>query len=119
VLVIRFTNAGAVVLDPAGSLPDGHYKYSLDGMRIMDPDGVYLDAAGDGMPGSTLTANDFRFFGDATGNGTVDAADFLLFRTDYLQTSVANSPFDYDGSGTVDAADFLQFRERYLLTTLP
>src|SRR5262249_37092728 len=101
-------------------------------IRDLPPAADGLDGNGDGVGGDNYvlaadpTPNPpgpltgiFRFFGDATGNGAADAADFLQFRTDYVLTNVPNSPFDFDGNGSVDAADFLQFRNRYLLTYLP
>src|SRR5262249_44839164 len=112
-----------------GSLADGRYTLTVLANQFA-ADG--LDGNGDGVsrdnyvlpadptpnPPGPLTGI-FRFFGDATGNGAVDAADFLQFRSDYLLTNVPNSSFDFDNNGSVDAADFLQFRNRYLLTYLP
>src|SRR5262249_41743274 len=113
------------------SLADGRYTLTIFAAQVSNANGS-LDGNGDGVSGDNYvlaadpTPNPpgpltgiFRFFGDPTGNGAVDAADFLQFRTDYIQTVVANSPFDFDGNGSVDAADFLAFRARYLLTFLP
>src|SRR5262249_51542502 len=113
------------------SLADGRYTLTIFAAQVSNANGN-LDGNGDGVSGDNfvLAADPspnppgpvhgiFRFFGDATGNGAVDAADFLQFRSDYLLTNVPNSSFDFDNNGSVDAADFLQFRNRYLLTYLP
>src|SRR5262249_28596814 len=127
--VVTLTFSGTTAVDN-GSLADGRYTLTVFSADVSDSSGQ-LDGNGDGIGGDdyVLPADStpnppgplsgiFRFFGDVTGNGAVDAADFLQFRTDYLLTNVPNSPFDFDNNGTVDAADFLQFRNRYLLTYL-
>jgi hypothetical protein len=58
----------------------------------------------------------YRVFGDATGNGYVDAVDLGQFRQTF--NAGTGSPFylwclDADNSGTVDAMDLGQFRARF------
>jgi hypothetical protein len=57
----------------------------------------------------------FRLFGDATGNGYVDAVDEGQFRQTY-ESGVGNPLYlaylDADNSGYVDAQDHYQFLER-------
>ena len=52
----------------------------------------------------------FRFFGDANGDGTVAADDFIQFR---LSLGGTNPIFDFDGDSAVAASDFIQFRLRF------
>lgn len=52
----------------------------------------------------------FRIFGDADGDGTVAANDFIQFR---LALGGTNPIFDFDGDGAVAASDFIQFRLRF------
>jgi hypothetical protein len=58
----------------------------------------------------------FRLFGDATGDGAVDNADFFRFKQTFLRPSTDPlflSALDFDGSGVVDNADFFQFKTRF------
>jgi hypothetical protein len=98
----------------AGSLPDGRFTLTLFAASLL---GDGLDGNGDGVGGDDFVlvgspANGlFRLFGDASGNGQVDASDFLAFRLAFL---TADPVFDADADGRVTAADFLRFRARYL-----
>jgi predicted outer membrane repeat protein len=99
------------------SLADGVYVVRVLANQIMDEIGQQLDGNGDGIGGddyvSPLTGPGriHRLFGDADGDGDVDAADFAAFRGAFGGgLSVA---FDFDGDGDVDAADFGQFRARF------
>ena len=108
--------AGALGEDTGGSiegnsLADG--RYTLTALATHIPN---LDGNGDGTAGDDYTrvgtpANGlFRLFGDADGNGGVDALDFGAFRAAF---GTNNSAFDFDGGGAVDALDFGQFRLRF------
>ena len=60
--------------------------------------------------------NLFRIFGDATGNGIVDASDLGSFRSTYnapLGNPAYLAYLDADNSGIVDSQDLGQFRSRY------
>jgi hypothetical protein len=99
------------------SLMDGRYDLTISAANVVGLGGQ-LDGNGNGTGGDNYTAvgapgsglNLFRLFGDANGDGTVAANDFLQFRLAY---GIANATFDADGDGTVTAADFLQFRLRF------
>jgi predicted outer membrane repeat protein len=98
------------------SLADGVYVLRIYGSSFYDGAGQNLDGNGDGIGGddyvSPLTGPGriHRLFGDADGDGDVDAADFAALRGAFGGASVA---FDFDGDGDVDAADFGQFRARF------
>ena len=51
-----------------------------------------------------------NLFGEITGNGTVAANDFIVFR---LFFGGVNAAFDFDNDGSVSASDFIQFRLRF------
>ena len=85
---------------------------------FTDASGQNIDGNGDGIGGDdyvspTTPGNPnriFRLFGDANGDASVDAADFIQFRLSFGGT---NSIFDFDGDGSVSASDFIQFRLRF------
>ncbi|MBX7106439.1 MAG: hypothetical protein K1X57_20345 [Gemmataceae bacterium] len=102
------------------SLMDGRYDLTISAANVVGLggplDGNGNGAGGDdytevGAPGSGL--NLFRLFGDANGDGTVAASDFLRFR---IAFGTANADFDADGDGTVSSSDFLNFRLRFGVT---
>jgi len=96
-----------------GSLADGRYTLTALASQI---NGGNFDGNGDGMPGDDYVvigspANGlFRLFGDADGNGVVDAIDFGAFRQAF---GTNGAIFDFDGGGSVDALDFGEFRRRF------
>lgn len=115
---VAFTG-GAVEGD---SLADGRYTLTARAAHFAAEG---LDGNGDGTAGDdfvlastpyvdalTPATGVFRLAGDATGNGKVEADDFLAFRLAFLSS---NPVYDFDNSGTVDAADFLRFRLNFLL----
>jgi uncharacterized membrane protein len=98
-----------------GSLADGRYTLTALASQIS---GGNFDGNGDGIAGDdyvligdpSTSPKLFRLFGDANGDGTVAANDFILFRQSF---GAANDMFDFDGNGTVNADDFIQFRMRF------
>jgi hypothetical protein len=104
----------------ATSLPDGNYTLSIDGSQIFDINGARVDAANNGTAGSTATVSFFRFFGDTNGDGLVDGADLLVFRSFYLSgvATGTNSAFDSDGDGLITIQDYLAFLNNYRRRTL-
>ena len=100
-----------------GSLVDGRYSLTIVSSQVIDDIGQALDGNGDGTPGDDYVligspANGlFRLFGDANGDGTVAASDFIQFRLAF--GSSPSVVFDFDGDGTVSASDFVQFRLRF------
>ncbi len=95
------------------SLADG--RYTLTALASQVNNGNF-DGNGDGTPGDNYTLIGtpvnglFRLFGDADGDGTVAANDFIQFR---LALGGTNSTFDFDNDGSVSASDFIQFRLRF------
>jgi hypothetical protein len=97
------------------SLADGRYTLTALANQFA---GGGLDGNGDGIGGDNFVEvgapgtghNLFRFFGDVTGDGTVSAADFVLFRQSF---GGVNPAFDFNGDGSVAASDFIQFRLRF------
>jgi parallel beta-helix repeat protein len=115
--VVTLTFAGTEAVE-SGSLADGRYTLTVFAGQVS---GGYLDGNADGTPGDDYVLasagapspppNIFRLFGDADGDGDVDATDFGAFRLTF--GTGANLAFDFDGDGDVDAADFGQFRLRF------
>jgi len=77
------------------------------------------------MSNSNLTATTgtveqgalYRFFGDVTGNTTIDVQDFNAFGESHFRDATSrwgdySGYFDFDGDGNIGAADFFQFRDR-------
>jgi hypothetical protein len=94
---------------PTGSLVDGVYRLSIDPAKVTADGGVAMAAA---PPPFTF----HRLFGDVTGNGSVNNADYGQLRNTFGKGGgdpAYNAAFDFDDSGTVNNADFAQFRARY------
>jgi hypothetical protein len=112
--VVTLTFTGGPV--EFGSLADGRFTLTVDAGQVANANGQ-LDGDGDGIGGDNFVvvgspANGlFRLFGDADGDGDVDATDFGAFRLTF--GTAANLAFDFDSDGDVDAADFGQFRLRF------
>jgi hypothetical protein len=135
VVTLSFTTTGnaATEVDPistrnsgAASLADGRYQLTIDSTRVRDANGAGLDGDGNGAaggnyisPADTYLGNGlhlYRLFGDASGDGVVDATDLGQFRSTFnANNSQANylSFLDSDNSGAVDASDLGQFRVRF------
>lgn len=95
------------------SLPDGHYIFTLNGLKIRNDYGQRL--------GANYTSTFHRLFGDDDGDGDVDYTDFSRFRTSYgtaLSQAFYTAHFDWDNDGDIDLLDFQQFYARYLNKTL-
>jgi hypothetical protein len=113
-VALTFTAGGPVGLE-AGSLPDGTYRLEIDAAKVIGAGGA-LDGDGDGTGGdgyatpATGPGCIHRLFGDADGDGDVDAVDFGAFRGAF---GTGPSIFDADADGDTDAADFGGFRARF------
>src|SRR5262249_49870685 len=101
-VTITFNGTGTISIDPARSLADGTYRLTINSDKVMGVGGK-LDGnksgTFDGSPTDDVTFATHRLFGDATGDGAVQAPDFALFRTVF---GIPGPAFDFDGSGTVD-----------------
>lgn len=98
-LTLTFANEVTAGLNSA-SLADGYWRISIPSLGYQS-----------GLNDVSLR----RLFGDAEGNGTVDATDFAAIGAGFGQ-SAAGSPFDFDNNGTLDAADLAAFGNRFGLT---
>ncbi|MFO0950114.1 MAG: right-handed parallel beta-helix repeat-containing protein [Isosphaeraceae bacterium] len=98
-----------------GSLVDGRYTLSINGLQLSDTAGVPVDADADGAAGGVKTFAFHRLFGDADGDGDVDNSDALRFRLAYLSPQPAPAAlavFDFNGDGRIDALDLAAFNLR-------
>jgi hypothetical protein len=94
-----------------GSLVDGRYTLRV---RSSQTSALGLPLAG----GDHVTAL-HRLYGDVTGEGTVNGADFNPFRVAFgagVGTPNYRADLDYNGDGVINGADFNQFRTRFGLT---
>ena len=106
----------------AASLADGRYTLTIFAANVTgaggalaggQPNGDYVSPADSyGGTGPHL----YRIFGDANGDGAVDAIDLGQFRSTF--NAATGSPLylaflDADNSGAVDAQDLGQFRSRF------
>jgi glucose/arabinose dehydrogenase len=104
-----------------GSLADGRYSVTVRADQVSSG-GQPLDGNGDGLGGDDYALNGsvanglYRLYGDANGDGTVNAADFGPFRGAF-GSSVGQSAYldylDLNGDGVINAFDFAQFRTRF------
>ena len=97
----------------AGSLRDGRYTLIVHWSRITDPAGRPFPDA----PESQATYTFTRLFGDADGDGRVDARDAARFRQSFRTT--ARSPwyrpfFDFNRDGVINGVDGRQLLCRRL-----
>ncbi|HEX4591063.1 MAG TPA: choice-of-anchor Q domain-containing protein, partial [Gemmataceae bacterium] len=95
----------------SGLVSDAALGWSLDGNADGSPGGDYLSPAAT-FHGTGLRL--FRLFGDANGDGVIDATDLSFLRYAF-QTGTYISYLDADNSGAIDSADLSQFRVRYNL----
>jgi predicted outer membrane repeat protein len=101
--VVTFRGAGVV----GGSLADGLYDLVVHGEYVRD-------MAGNTSSG-TYTRRFHRLFGDADGNGTVNAADShqLQIARAWFGGRLLKSIFDFDGNGILTSSDVNEFLQRY------
>jgi hypothetical protein len=95
----------------AGSLADGRYVITAHATAIHDLNGNTM--------GADQTFSFFRFFGDSSGDATVNGTDYRAFFLAYLQTSPSagyNAAFDINGDGTINGTDYRAFFKNYLQT---
>jgi hypothetical protein len=129
--VVTLTFAGGQIDPVSGlnggppSLADGRYRLTIFAADVTDLAGRPLDGSGAGMPGSDYVSPPdalggsglhlYRLFGDANGDGVVDAIDLGQFRST-VNANLGNPAYraylDADNSGAVDAQDLAQFRSR-------
>jgi hypothetical protein len=108
------------------SLVDGRYRLTIVGQSISSSNGLDLDGAGTGSPGSNyISPTDtylgsglhlYRLFGDVSGDGVVDATDVGQLKSTFNRNSsdpLYISFLDADNNGVVDASDVGQFKPRF------
>lgn len=111
--IVRLTFIGDLT-DGTGSVLEGRYDFRVLASEVS-ASAVALDGNGDGTPGDDYVSPSggiIRFSGDADGNGAVNFADFLLFRSSFGNAKF-DPGFDFDADGDVDFVDFLMFRSRF------
>ena len=104
----------------SGALVDGNYELTVDGSKVRTQ-GTDLTLGADIVYGDVASDNFFAFYGETTGNRTVNIFDLLDFRDTYLaQAGGANfdASLDFGDDGVVNVFDLLQYRANYL-ETLP
>ncbi len=107
--VVTLTFSGA--LTQFGSLIDGNYSLSINAAMVSNI--AALDGNGDGVAGDNWVSpagSIFRLFGDADGNRSVNAVDFVYLR---LALGGSSFAFDLDGDGSVELLDFIGFRNNF------
>jgi hypothetical protein len=100
--VLTFSGAQFI----GGSLANGRYVLTVNHTLV------------NGVNGGVMTADQnylfFRLFGDYNGDGTVNNADYAIFRKAF-NAVLGSLPyasywyFDYDDSGKIDNNDYSQF----------
>jgi DNA-binding beta-propeller fold protein YncE len=107
-----------------GSLVDGVYTLRVLAAQV-GAGGVQLDGDANGVGGGDYLVDGtkanglFRLFGDADGNGVVDATDVGQLKSTFNYNSTQGQYlwyFDADGDGVVDATDVGQFKSRWNTT---
>jgi probable HAF family extracellular repeat protein len=121
-VTVTFAGTGAAW----GSLADGRYQLTVHGAAITDGHGVAVDAGGTGQAGSDYNSSPdsylgsglhlFRLFGDANGDGVVDATDVGQLKSSFNRNN--NDPLylwflDANADGIIDATDVGQFKGRF------
>jgi CSLREA domain-containing protein len=120
------SSSGSANPSAGPSLADGRYQLTIDGTIITGVNGVALDGAGNGTAGSSYVSPTdtylgnglhlYRLFGDASGDGVVDATDVGQLKSTFNRNNT--DPLylwylDADNSGAVDAQDIGQFKSRF------
>jgi hypothetical protein len=112
-LTLSFTGSGVV----GGQLPAGMYQLNFVGNGFV-ANGRAVDVANNGTEVGAFFEFEFTagstptLTGDYNGNGTVDAADYVVWRKSVGQTG-AGLPADGDGDMDVDDNDRLVWRENF------
>ncbi len=104
--IVSMTFNGPGVVN--SSLPDGDFTFMILGTQLADSLAQNLDGDANGSAGGDYSTTFHRLFGDADGDRSVAASDFILFRLAFGGNGP--SAFDYDNDGTVSAMDFINFR---------
>ena len=112
-LTLSFTGSGVV----GGKLPAGMYQLNFVGNGFV-ANGRAVDVANNGTQVGGFREFEFTattptpLTGDYNGNGTVDAADYVVWRKSEGQTG-AGLPADGDGDMDVDENDYLVWRANF------
>ena len=90
-----------------GSLSDGVYRLTLHPASVLNA------ATGTPLAGGDEVLSTFhRLYGDADGNGSVNASDYTRFKRAF-GSAAYDAAFDADGNGVVNTLDYLNFRKRF------
>jgi hypothetical protein len=117
------TDAVSALNGGLSSLADGRYQLTVLSSAVTGGDGLPLAGGGPGgnwvSPADTVGGSGlhlYRLYGDADGNGVVDAIDLGQFRSTFNSNSMQGNYLwylDADNGGAVDAVSLSQFRARY------
>jgi hypothetical protein len=91
------------------------FRYPGDDMTLGYAVAAHSDFAQPFASTAARTFDFYRLYGDADGDGDVDAADVALFRTTFGKSAgdTAYLPFfDFNGDGKIDSIDLQQLRSR-------
>jgi hypothetical protein len=91
-----------------GSLADGKWTLRIRAGRVHRADNTETVMLAD------YRTSFWRLFGDANGDGTVDAADQTAFQAAMGQTDALSlAMFDWNGDGAINATDQAAFNKRF------
>ena len=82
----------------------GEYQLTLEPTNLGQPSQADRPAMG-------LLRSHLAISGDYDGNGTVDAADYVIWRKSSGQAVTVGTGADGDGNGTIGAADYTVWRQ--------
>jgi hypothetical protein len=101
--VLAFTNSSYI----GGSLPDGSYLLDIGASGVTSSQGLQ-------MTGSNPSFSFWRMFGDFTGIGLVNGADFGIMANAFGSHATSSDWYlDYNGDGVINGIDFAQFAGRF------
>jgi endoglucanase len=84
----------------------GEYRFALDPTNLGQPNQT-------DRPAMAVLQQHLAIAGDYDGNGTVDAADYVVWRKKVNSTVTAGTSADGDGNGAVQQADYNLWKQRY------
>ena len=127
--IVLTTQSGLVMPFQVSTTDNTTYVLSFSGAQITGgslPNGSYVltvnSSAVSGTSGGAMAADQsysfFRLFGDYNGDGTVNNADYMIFKKAFnavvgTSTYASYWYFDYFDSGTINSYDLTKFLGDY------
>jgi hypothetical protein len=118
-LTFTFSGSGDSMSFPGTSLPKNGINSLTDAGAVGAPPGTPNISASVNSPTNLLGSSGSVNLstpsptGDYNGNHTVDAADYVVWRSTLTKTVSAGTGADGNGDGTVNAADYTFWRARF------